>query len=103
MPSSFREVHSVAKMIDWRGYIHADPAILAGKPVIRGTRISVEFLLGLLAGGWTETMVLENYPQLSREAICAALVFSAECIADSSFYIPPPDVQTNHCDPIHDD
>ena len=40
--------------MDWRGYIHSDPGILAGKPVMKGTRLAVEFILGLFAAGWTE-------------------------------------------------
>ena len=55
----------------WHDYIHSDSSILAGKPVIRGTRLSVAFLLGLLAEGWTEQEVLENYPQLSQEVLQA--------------------------------
>ena len=55
----------------WHDHIHSDPSILLGKPVIRGTRLSVEFLLGLLAEGWTEHDILESYPQLSREALRA--------------------------------
>jgi uncharacterized protein (DUF433 family) len=48
----------------WQDRIAIDPAILAGKPVIKGTRIAVEFLVALLAGGWTHQQILENYPQL---------------------------------------
>ena len=55
----------------WHDHIHSDPSILLGKPVIRGTRLSVEFLLGLLAEGWTEQDILRSYPQLSREALRA--------------------------------
>jgi uncharacterized protein (DUF433 family) len=40
--------------VDWREYIHSDPGILLGKPVVKGARLSVEFLIGLFAGGWTE-------------------------------------------------
>ncbi|MBI5187504.1 MAG: DUF433 domain-containing protein, partial [Nitrospirae bacterium] len=47
--------------IYWRKFIHSDPEILLGKPVVKGTRLSVEFILGLFAEGWTEQQVLENY------------------------------------------
>jgi uncharacterized protein (DUF433 family) len=47
-------------MAAWNEYIHSDPTVLVGKPVIRGTRISVSFLLDLYAAGWTETMILER-------------------------------------------
>jgi uncharacterized protein (DUF433 family) len=64
----------------WRGYIHSDPEILSGKPVVKGTRLSVEFILSLFAAGWTERQILENYPTLTREALRAVFAFAAECI-----------------------
>ena len=57
--------------MSWHEYIHSDPSVLAGKPVIRGTRLSVEFLLDLLSEGWTGQQILDNYPQLSPEALKA--------------------------------
>jgi Protein of unknown function (DUF433) len=51
--------------MDWKTYIHSDPKILLGKPVVKGTRLSVEFILGLFSEGWTEQQVLENYPTLN--------------------------------------
>ncbi len=51
--------------MDWKTYIHSDPKILLGKLVIKGTRLSVEFILGLFSEGWTEQQVLENYPTLN--------------------------------------
>ena len=54
-----------------------DPAILAGKPVIRGTRLSVEFVIGLLADGWTEADVVTNYPGLSQEDLLACVAYSS--------------------------
>ena len=62
--------------MDWREYIHADPEILVGKPVVKGTRLSVEFILGLFAAGWTEDEVLANYPTLTQESLRA--VFTSE-------------------------
>ena len=53
-----------------------DPAILAGKPVMRGTRLSVEFIIGLMADGWSETDILANYPGLTREDIAACLSYA---------------------------
>lgn len=55
----------------WQDYIQPDPDILAGKPVVRGTRLAVEILLGLLAGGWTQDQVLASYPQLTADAMRA--------------------------------
>jgi uncharacterized protein (DUF433 family) len=54
--------------MDWKTYIHSDPKILPGKPVVKGTRLSVEFILGLFSEGWMEQQVLESYPTLSAMA-----------------------------------
>ena len=67
--------------MEWRDYIHSDQSVLSGKPVVRGTRLSVEFLLELLAEGWNEQKILENYPQISQEALQAIFVF-AEAVPD---------------------
>ncbi len=72
--------------MDWREYIHSDPRILVGKPVVKGTRLSVEFILGLFAAGWTEQEVFENYPHLTREALRAVFAFAAECLQDQTHY-----------------
>ena len=61
--------------MDWRGKIVSDKEILAGKPIVKGTRLSVEFLLGLFASGWKEEDVLSNYPRLSKEDIQAIFAF----------------------------
>jgi uncharacterized protein (DUF433 family) len=70
----------------WQDHIQTDPSVLAGKPIIKGTRLSVDFLLDLLAEGWTETQILENYPQLSSEALQAVFALSAEIMREESFY-----------------
>ena len=70
----------------WHAYIHSDSSILAGKPVIRGTRLSVAFLFGLLAEGWTAQEILDNYPQLSGEALRAMFAFAEECTRDELAY-----------------
>lgn len=62
--------------MEWPERIVADPEILAGKPVIRGTRISVEFILELLASGQPAATVLSNYPGLTQEDILAVLSFA---------------------------
>lgn len=53
--------------------IALDPNVLAGKPVVRGTRLAVEFIIGLLADGWSEAEVLENYPGLAHDDVSPAL------------------------------
>ena len=57
-----------------------DPEILNGKPVVKGTRLSVEFILGLLANGWSREDILRSYPQLNEEKLNAVILFAAECI-----------------------
>lgn len=66
--------------------IHLDPAILTGKPVIKGTRLAVEFIVGLLASGWTEAEVLKNYPRLTREDLLACLAFAHEAMTAQRLY-----------------
>ena len=57
--------------LDWHDHIHSDPEILSGKPVVKGTRISVELLANLIEDGWTDEMILENYPRLTAKDIQA--------------------------------
>lgn len=66
--------------MDWRDYIVQDPAILAGKPSLRGTRISVDLVLRVSAAGWTREEILDNYPTLTDEMVRAAYVFAADQI-----------------------
>ena len=75
--------------MEWRDHIISDPEILVGKPVIKGTRISVELILGWLANGWTIEQVLESYPHITREDILAALAFATERLHEED-YIPLP-------------
>lgn len=75
--------------IDWRNYIHSDPKILLGKPVVKGTRLSVEFILGLLGQGWTEQQIIENYPMLSKESLIAVFSFVTECMREEFLYSLP--------------
>jgi uncharacterized protein (DUF433 family) len=74
----------------WQDYIHSDPNVLAGKPIIKGTRLSLEFLLDRLADGWSEEMLLENYPRLSKEALQAIFLFLKVCITDQLIFIREP-------------
>jgi uncharacterized protein (DUF433 family) len=71
---------------NWKTFIHTDSQILLGKPVVRGTRLSVEFLLGLFAVGWTEQQILENYPTLNTESLQAVFAFAAECLKEDVYY-----------------
>ena len=77
--------------MEWREHIVVDPAVLVGKPVIKGTRISVELIVGWLANGWTFEQVLESYPHITREDILAALAFATERLREDD-YIPLPKI-----------
>jgi len=72
--------------MDWQQRIAVDPKVLVGKPIVRGTRIAVEFVVDLLAQGWTEEQILENYPGLSREDIRACLQYASEVLKSESVY-----------------
>ena len=74
---------------NWKDYIHSDPRVLVGKPVVRGTRLSVEFIPGLYAADWSEQQILESYPTLTPEALRAVFAFSAECLREQAFYAMP--------------
>ncbi|HSK73742.1 MAG TPA: DUF433 domain-containing protein [Pyrinomonadaceae bacterium] len=66
--------------MNWQDKIVSDKEILLGKPTIKGTRVSVEFILERLADGWTEEQLLENYPRLKREDLQAVFAFVANCL-----------------------
>jgi uncharacterized protein (DUF433 family) len=61
--------------------IALDPRVLVGKPVIRGTRLSVEFVIGLLADGWTEAEILANYPGITHEDVIACLAYARDMLS----------------------
>jgi uncharacterized protein (DUF433 family) len=69
-----------AKGMDWKSHVTRDPKVLVGKPTIRGTRISVELVVGLLAQVWPESDILESYPKISKEDIQACLLHAAELV-----------------------
>ena len=72
--------------MEWHARIHIDPAILAGKPVIKGTRLSVEFVVGLLAQGWTREEIVRSYPRISFDDILACLAYAQERLASERVY-----------------
>jgi uncharacterized protein (DUF433 family) len=63
--------------MDWRDRIEVNQDVLAGKPVVRGTRIAVEFVLELLAAGEQESQLLADYPRLTREDLLACLAYAS--------------------------
>ncbi|GIL14901.1 MAG: hypothetical protein BroJett039_00740 [Chloroflexota bacterium] len=73
----------------WRERIIIDPNILVGKPVIRGTRLAVEFIVELLSQGWSEQEILRNYPGITREDIRACLAYATEMLRTEKVYLVP--------------
>ena len=65
-----------------------DPGIMLGKPVIKGTRITVELILRKLSEGLSIEQVIKAYPQLSKEDIYAALTFASDLIANEEVILP---------------
>lgn len=63
-----------------------DSAVLAGKPVIRGTRLSVDFVIGLMADGWTEVDILRNYSGLSHDDVAACLAYARDVLRSEKVY-----------------
>ncbi len=74
---------------DWNNFIHSEPEVLLGKPVVKGTRLSVEFILSLFAEGWTKQQVLENYPTLTKESLHAVFAFATDCMREECLYSIP--------------
>jgi len=70
----------------WRDRIVVDPRILVGKPVVKGTRLAVEFIVELLARGWTYEQILDNYPGLTREDILACLSYASDALHAEKIY-----------------
>lgn len=57
------------------------PDVLAGKPVIRGTRLAVEFVIGLMAEGWSEADILANYPGVTHDDIIACFAYARDTLS----------------------
>ena len=70
----------------WEERIAVDPDILTGKPVVKGTRLAVEFIVDLLAQGWSESELLRNYPGLAHEDILACLSYASTVLKDEHVY-----------------
>ncbi|HKD35516.1 MAG TPA: DUF433 domain-containing protein [Pirellulales bacterium] len=75
--------------MNWQERIVIDPDILVGKPTIKGTRISVEFVLDVLARGWTQEQVLHQYDHLAREDIQACLAYASDVLKSERVYLLP--------------
>ena len=70
----------------WQDRIIVDPRILVGKPVVKGTRLAVEFIVELLAQGWDEKEILRNYPGLTHEDIAACLQYATNLLKAEKIY-----------------
>lgn len=68
--------------MDYNKHIERNPEIMLGKPIIKGTRISVEIIMRKLAGGFSVEKIVESYPHLNQEQIYAALEYAADMIAN---------------------
>lgn len=73
----------------WQDRITIDPSVLVGKPIVKGTRISVEFVIDLLARGWTTAEVLAEYDHLKPEDIQACLAYASDVLKSEKVYLLP--------------
>jgi len=71
--------------MDWREFIYSNPEIGFGKPIFRGTRIKVEFVLKLMAAGWTADQMSEEYPGILPVHLRAAAAFAADMMHDEDY------------------
>lgn len=72
--------------MNWLNYIETTESKGFGKPVIKGTRLTVEFIVGLLANGWTEAQVLENYPNLKKDHLQAVFSYLNDLLKDELLF-----------------
>ncbi|MEN8219619.1 MAG: DUF433 domain-containing protein [Pseudomonadota bacterium] len=75
--------------MDWRDRIEFNPQILVGKPIVKGTRLAVEFILELLANGWRDEDILDNYPGLTIEDIHACFAYASAFLQSERVYLQP--------------
>jgi uncharacterized protein (DUF433 family) len=72
--------------LSWQERIELSPEVLAGKPVVKGTRLAVEFVVDLLAQGWSEKTIIANYPTLTGEDIKACLQYASAALHAEKVY-----------------
>jgi uncharacterized protein (DUF433 family) len=75
--------------MDWQDRISVDPKVLVGKPVIKGTRIAVEFVVDHLGREWTAEQVLKEYDHLTADDIQACLAYASEILKSERVYLLP--------------
>lgn len=71
---------------NWNRFISSDPKVLLGKPVIKGTRLSVELILEKLSAGETIEQILESYPQITKKAILACLAYASDSVKNETAF-----------------
>ncbi len=74
--------------MDWKNRITIDPAVLVGKPIVKGTRIAVEFVIEMLGNGWTVDQLLAEFPTLEREDVQACLAYASEVLKSEKVFLP---------------
>lgn len=75
--------------MNWRDYIEMNDDVLIGKPLIKGTRISIEHIIKVLASGWSETEILDNYPRLTKSSLQAVFAYIQDIMEDGLIYERP--------------
>jgi uncharacterized protein (DUF433 family) len=73
----------------WQERITVDPKVLVGKPVVKGTRIAVEFVVDLLARGWSPAQIIQEYEHLTAEDIQACLAYASDVLKSERVYLLP--------------
>jgi uncharacterized protein (DUF433 family) len=71
--------------MNWQNYITVDPAVMVGKPVIHGTRLAVEFILGLIAQGWPEDEIVRNY-RITAEQVRACVAYAQDRLNEEKVF-----------------
>jgi uncharacterized protein (DUF433 family) len=73
--------------MNWKARISVDPRVLVGKPVVKGTRIAVEFVIDLMARGWTTQQIIDEYDHLTAEDIQACLSYASDVLKSERVYV----------------
>jgi uncharacterized protein (DUF433 family) len=75
--------------MDWHDRIEVNPQVLTGKPIVKGTRIAVEFVVELMGKGWTAQQILSEYDHLTADDIQACLAYAGEVLKSERVYLIP--------------
>lgn len=73
-------------MVNWKQHIISNPSVLSGKPVIKGTRISVELILEKLSEGESIEQIVKSHPHISKENIMACLAYAKDSLSNEVIY-----------------